>query len=265
MADTWFEGAVACEQCDPTSWWKPTQIFGHQNKHRNDAKAAARANDSSDVPAGEASVNQQGETKGPDSEWVPPQGVRPVVVHRPKVADGLIPWLSVMGLAVHQRNEYDGKVFSQGIPGFVGALDDVAQENDSLYRLLEGIKKGDSPNFRLALATLAIILPILANHRPDNGLLRNAVGGMRLMPGTDIPPLPKRPEQSDADYNATEDMTTRMREQFENMSEEEQTVMAEAFAQIPEDLITRLVTAQTSPAMMDHPEVTVTDDATPEG
>jgi hypothetical protein len=261
------EPMVTCWDCTPPTEWKPQQISGHRNKHRNEEKKAAQANDSSSVPGPiptipDVRVNQDGETSDrPDYE--PPQ-VPPVVIHRPKVADALVPWLSIAGYAIAQRNAYDGDVMSRGIPGFVNALDDVAQTNDSLYRLLEGIKAGDSPNFRLALCTLAIIVPILANHRPESKALRNLVGGLRFVPGTDIPRLPKAPDVTQEADDVAEDMTQKMREAFEQMSDEDRVKIEESINSLPADLLTKMVNFQTAPSMMEHPEtVTVSDDGPP--
>lgn len=251
---------ITCWECSPPTEWTVPQMRGHVNKHRNEAKKAAQAVDSSSTSPADR-VDEKGEVKPPPdgAEYNPPQ-VTPVIVHRPKVADGLVPWLSLVGLAVHRRNNYDGDVMSQGIPGLVSALDDVAQTNDSLYRLLEGIKKGDSPNFRLAMAVIAIVVPILANHRPDSGLLRNAVGGLRIMPGTNIPPLPKPANVTPEQHAQTEGMVGQMRDLLDNMSEEDAQAMTDAIAQMPPDLIEKMVDFQTNPAMMDHPEDNVSDE-----
>lgn len=245
---------VTCWQCDPPSEWKPAQLAGHQNKHRNEKKRAEQALDSSSIPA-EARVDEDGEMRPPPTgeDYQQPEIVRPIV-HRPKVAVGLVPWLSMAGLAIHQRNAYDGDVVSRGIPGFIEALDDVAAENDSLYRLLEGISKGNSPNFKLALATLAIIVPILANHRPESKALRNLTGGISMIPGTNIPPLPKAPDVPQEVYDATVDITAKMKETLDNMSEDDQQAMVDVFATLPPDLIARMVDFQTSQEGMAHPE-----------
>jgi hypothetical protein len=247
------EQLITCWECTPPTEWKPTQFAGHGNKHRIERKRAEAANDSSSVPI-EARVNEAGETtEKVESVYEPPQSP-PRVITRPRVADGLIPYLSLIGLAVHRKNQYDGDVIAHGIPGLVNALDDVAQQNDSLYRLLEGLKKGDSPNFRLVLATLAILLPVLANHRPESGALRNVVGGLRLLPGTDIPPLPKPADVPQEAYDATEDMVGKMKDVLENMTDDEAQAMADAMSQVPPDLIERMVKAQTVPTSMQHPE-----------
>ena len=260
MAD---DVTIWCNECDPPTEWRPAQLAGHQNKHRRERAREALANDSSSIPT-ESKVNQAGEVADEATTGYVPPTVTPVVVHRPKVADALIPWLSIAGLAVHRRNEYDGTVISQGIPGFIGALDDVAQGNDSLYRLLEGIKKGDSPNFRLALATIAIVVPIMANHRPDSGALRNLVGGLRIMPGTNIPALPKPTNVSQEVHDANESLVTKMHDTLASMSDEEQEQLADAFSQLPPDLIDKMVQFQTAPSMMAHPEASeAVDDATP--
>ena len=261
------EVMVTCWECDPPTEWRPAQLAGHQNRHRNEKKRAERANDSSSVPS-EARFDERGETpeEAPpkDTEYIAPEVVKGNVV-RPKVADGLTAYMAVLGFAISQRNAYDGTAFNNGLPFFIDSLDDVAQQNDSLYRLLEGIKKGDSPNFRLVLATLAIIVPILANHRPESKALRNLVGGLRFIPGTNVPPLPKPPDVSQEAYDTSEGMVGKMKEAFDAMSEEDRTKLEDVFTQIPPDLITRMVAHQTSPSMMNHPEATETVDGAADG
>lgn len=260
---------VTCWDCDPPTEWEPHRINGHRNKHRN---KPARG-DSSSVPAGDR-VNEAGEMTQPGAD-LPPETIhveRPVVVSRPKVADGLTPWLALAGMAVYNRNHYDGVVFQRGTPGLISALDDVAQENDALYRFLEGVKKGDSPNFRLALACLAIIVPVLANHRPDSKMLRNAVGGLSLIPGTNIPPLPKPADVSQEEYDATQTVVRGMREMVETLTPEQGEAMAQALTEIPGDVLEKLgdmVTAQTVPSTMTNPatlgDEAVVDDAETSG
>jgi hypothetical protein len=235
-------------------------LKGHGNKHRK------IAGDSSDHPTpptyGAIDNADQPSTAGADSDYIPPKVGEPAKVVRPKVADGLVPWLSIAGLAIHRRNAYDGTVFSNGIPGFVNALDDVAQQNDALYKLLEGIKVGDSPNFRLVVAALCIIVPILANHRPDSGALRNLTGGLRMMPGSNIPKLPPRPENAEADA-AADTFADVARSMVENMPEDVLSKMADAFADIPDEVKQQMMEqAATMVGGMAHPEMV--QDATTE-
>jgi hypothetical protein len=235
-------------------------LKGHGNKHRF-AKL-----DSSDVPTdatpGPDATDTPPRTE-PTSEYVPPHVESPKVI-RPKVADGLVPWLSIAGLAVHRRNAYDGTAIANGIPQFVDALDDVAQQNDALYKLLEGIKVGDSPNFRLVIAALCIIVPIMANHRPDSGGLRNLVGALRMMPGSNIPALPPRADRTEADA-AADDFADKARQMVENIPTEVMDGMAAVFEQMPEE--TRRVMMEQAATMvggMAHPE-SVHDAVSPEG
>lgn len=248
---------ITCYDCDPPTEWKPAQISGHRNKHRS------KKVDSSAIPL-ENRVAETGEVIEQDQTTIYEPPVMPtVVVKRPKVADGLVPWLSLAGFAVARRNAYDGDVISNGVPPFINALDDVAQQNDSLYRLLEGIQKGDSPNFRLALATLCIVIPILANHRPESTGLRNLVGGLRFMPGQNIPPLPKAEAVPQEVHDLNEQMMTKAKEMFESMSDEDREKVAESITQLPDDLLQKMVDFQTAPSAMSHPESFVSDDGPP--
>ena len=219
--------------------------------------------DSSDEPVvptedGRSSTDDtDGVAKPPpgDSEYIPPKPNPTPHVLKPKVADGLIPWLSMVGFAVHRRNAYDGTVISNGIPAFTDALDEVAQQNEALYKLLAGIKLGDSPNFRLALASLAIIVPILANHRPDSNGLRNITGALRMMPGTKIPRLPPRAENTEGD-TAADDMADKVQAMVENLPPEQAQAMADAFDNMPQEMKDKLL--EQSAVMFGgaaHPEV----------
>jgi len=222
-----------------------------QSKHG--PKVAPSAGPHSDAPLGDDSARAEVPLGDGDS-YIPPDGTPPPKVTRPKVAHGLTPWLSLLGLAIYNRNAYDGQVVSNGVPGFVTALDDVAQDNDALYKLLEGISKGDSPNFRLIVATLAIIIPILANHRPDSNALRNVTGALKMMPGTNIPNLAPREgkEQSDA---AVDGFATMAQDLLANLPEEVVNGMGEAMANMPDDV--KEAMAQQAATMfggMAHPE-----------
>jgi hypothetical protein len=159
------------------------------------------------------------------------------------------------GMAVYARNEYDGTVFANGIPPLIEALDDVAQENDALYRLLKGIAMGDSPNFKLVVALLAIVVPIMANHRPESGALRNVTGALRFFPTTNIPKPPPRPgatAEEVAQENMADTVMSSMMTAMSTMTPEQQEQMMTAAADIPVDLISTMVAQM--PGGMAHPD-----------
>ena len=55
-----------------------------------------------------------------------------------------------------------------------------------------------------------------------------------------------------------------MHDTLASMSDEEQEQLADAFSQLPPDLIDKMVQFQTAPSMMAHPEASeAVDDATP--
>lgn len=176
--------------------------------------------------------------------WQPPK------VLKPKVAGALVPYLSMAGLAVHSRNKYDGSVFANGIPPLIEALDDVAQENDALYKLLNGISKANSPTAKLVIALLAIVVPILANHHPESSMLRNFTGGLRMMPGTDIPSLPA--VSDDPAAQATEDFVATAKTILDNMTDEDKEKIEQAISSV--DLGAMMAQMPVVPGGMVHPE-----------
>jgi hypothetical protein len=254
MADQDDQGRWICDApgCTDGPFSTPQSLGGHRNKHRNEFK-------SEPVTVTEdgrhSTDNSDGTPKPDDPEYIPPNVPAPPPVVRPKVADGLVPWLSMLGMAVHSRNAYDGQVISDNVPNLVSSLDEVAQQNESLYRLLEGIKKGDSPNFRLALATLAILVPIFANHRPDSNALRSLTGALRMMPGTNIPRLPPRPDNVEGD-TAADDMADKVQTMLADMPDEQMEAMQAAFYQMPPEVREAMMQqAATVMGGMAHPEM----------
>lgn len=236
------DGRWYCNRCEEHY---PTRLIlgAHYRKHLNADRRDS--GDTSDVPMG-----SEPEKVEPDGVFDPPWIPGP----KPKVAAGLVPWLSMMGLAVSQRNAYDGAVITQGIPPLIEALDDVAQDNAQLYKLLDGINKSDSPTFKLVVASMAIVVPILANHRPDSGMLRNLTGALRFVPSTNIPKMPARPDHEDED-NRSAQMMGLAADFVANMSEEQQEQMAAQMADVPPDVMAQMM-AQAAPIFggMAHPE-----------
>jgi hypothetical protein len=214
-----------------------------------------RGDDSSDAPVDGGPSPSTTTERGEVTDDAPTPGV---VVHgKPKIAGGLVPWLSLLGLAVYSRNQYDGRVIQQGIPPFIEALDEVALQNETVYKFLAAISMADSPTAKLIIATLAMLVPMMANHRPDSRFLRTVTGGLRFMPGTDIPSLPivADTEEERAEAQAVEDYVDSARTALENLPEEDQKKIADAMAGVPEDVLAKLVaSAPIFAGGMEHPE-----------
>lgn len=249
-----------CDDCG-REFGSSANLGRHRSVKHAAPKPPPSAGPSSDAPIGgddplwarEPKADAEVPLDGGDA-YIPPDGTPPPKVLRPKVADGLTPWLSLLGLAIYNRNHYDGQAISNGVPGFVAALDDVAQQNDAVYKLLEGIKLGDSPNFRLVVAALAIIAPILANHRPDSNGLRNVTGALKMMPGTNIPDLPPREGREETD-TAADNFAGMAQDLLSQMPPDAMEQMAQAFDQMPDDVKQQMMEqAATMVGGMAHPD-----------
>ncbi len=194
-------------------------------------------------------------------------GETPSIAHftpgsKPKVAGVITPYMAMVAFAVSQRNAYDGAVVSAGIPNLVEALDAVAQQNEQLYKLLQALQSGNNPNLQLVVAALAIIIPILANHRPDSNVLRGVTGALSYVPGTSIPPLPPKPVRTEEPGDdirqppppSVDDTIAQAKAVYDSMTDEERGVFEEGINALPADLLDRIVDFQTNPQMAAHPE-----------
>lgn len=216
------------------------------------------APDSSDDPVDGSTVDRSGELKQPQTPTgePPSEYIPPVVGQKMKYGFGLSPWLNLIGMSVYTRNNYDGLVIQKGIPPLIEAIDLYAEQNEVLYNFLKAIALTDSPQAKLIIAALAIIVPILANHRPDSNMLRNITGGLRMMPGTDIPPLPS--VMAEPEGEAMEEFVQQAKTTLESMTEEDQQRITEAMMSIPPDVMAKMMT-NVHPGGMTHPEATATD------
>ena len=229
----WPKGPQTCKQCSE-GFENVQQLAVHSRREHPRAK---RPDDTSNVSvsAPATATTEPGEVH----DEPPPQPV----IKKPKIAGGLVPWISLLGLGVYSRNAYDGSVIQQGTPAFIEALDEVAQENETVYKFLAAIALADSPTAKLIIASLAIMVPILANHRPDSKALRTVTGGLRFMPGTNIPRLPvvTEDEEERAQAEAVDDFVDAARTTLEGLSEEDQQKIATAMQGVPEDVMAKMM------------------------
>lgn len=244
----WPKGPQTCKQCGE-GFENVQQLAVHSRREHPRAK---RPDDTSNVSVSAPATA----TTEPDEP--PPQPV----IEKPKIAGGLVPWISLLGLGVYSRNAYDGSVIQQGTPAFIEALDEVAQENETVYKFLAAIALADSPTAKLIIASLAIMVPILANHRPDSKALRTVTGGLRFMPGTNIPRLPvvTEDEEERAQAEAVDDFVDAARTTLEGLSEEDQQKIATAMQGVPEDVMAKMMaSAPIFAGGMAHPEAETPD------
>jgi hypothetical protein len=248
----WPKGPQTCKQCSE-GFENVQQLAVHSRREHPRAK---RPDDTSNVSvsAPATATTEPGEVH----DEPPPQPV----IKKPKIAGGLVPWISLLGLGVYSRNAYDGSVIQQGTPAFIEALDEVAQENETVYKFLAAIALADSPTAKLIIASLAIMVPILANHRPDSKALRTVTGGLRFMPGTNIPRLPvvTEDEEERAQAEAVDDFVDAARTTLEGLSEEDQQKIATAMQGVPEDVMAKMMaSAPIFAGGMAHPEAETPD------
>ena len=224
-----------------------TRLAGlsHWKKHKNEDTVRARGDSDGDGRKSTTDESDEPDTPRPP---LPPPGFRP------KVAGGLYPWLMMAGMAVAQRNAYDGAVIQAGAPGLIEALDEVAENNDQLYRALQAVSAMDSPGVKLAVAVGAILIPMMANHRPESGMLRSATRTLQFIPGTNIPLLPVREGHEDEDAQA-DTVMQQAADFMAGMTEEQQEQMAAQMQEIPPEVLAQMM-QDTAPIFggMAHPD-----------